>query len=125
MRIANAIRKLTVVESGGSIRSEISGSPMAPMRIAKIVIPSCVLEMNRTGSSISRSAARAPRLPLARALLEPRSPRGDERVLRRDEDRAPQHEEEHDEDAERRRSRPVRGAGTRRVVVAHDDQAAV
>ena len=63
VRIANEMRKLTVADSGGSIRPEISGSPIAPMRIAKIVIPSCVEEMKRTGSSIKRSAARAPRLP--------------------------------------------------------------
>ena len=35
------------------------------------------------------------------ALLEPRPSRGDERVLRRDEHRAPQYEEKHDEDAEK------------------------
>jgi hypothetical protein len=63
VRMAKAMRKLTVADRGGSIRSEISGSPMAPMRIAKIVIPSCVEEMKRTGSSINRNAARAPRLP--------------------------------------------------------------
>ena len=73
---------------------------MAPMRIAKIVIPSCVEEMKRTGSSIKRSAARAPRLPLRGALLQPRPAGGDQGVLGRHEDRAPQHEEEHDQDAE-------------------------
>ncbi len=65
VRSANEIRNAMVFESGGSMRSERSGSPMAPTRIAKIVMPSCVLEMKRTGSSISRSAARAPRLPFA------------------------------------------------------------
>ena len=44
------------------------------------------------------------------ALLEPRAARGDERVLGRDEDRAPQHEEEHDERFGGRRSRPGHGA---------------
>ena len=53
-----------------------------------------------------------------RPLLEPAPPRGDERVLRRHEDRVPQHEEEDDHDAERcscsrqpaDRSRQVRNA---------------
>ena len=63
--MANETRKLTVPESGGSIRSEISGSPMAPTRIAKTVIPSCVALMKRTGSSMRRSATRAPRPPLS------------------------------------------------------------
>ena len=40
------------------------------------------------------------------ALLQPRSSRGDQRVLGRDEDRAPQHEEEHDEDAEKNAHAP-------------------
>ena len=125
VRIANAMRNATVVESGGSMRSEISGSPMAPRRIAKIVIPTWTIEMKRTGSSMSRSAVSRAAAAALGALLEPRPPRGDQRVLGRHEDRVPQHEEEHDEDAEERRSRPVRGAGTRRDVVAHDDQAAV
>ena len=101
MRIAKAIRKLTVADDGGSIRSEINGSPIAPMRIAKIVMPELRArdEPNRLvhepqGGSGTAAAAE-------RALLEPRSARGDERVLGRDEHRAPQHEEEHDEDAEK------------------------
>ena len=50
-------------ESGGSMRPESSGSPIAPSRIAEIVIPTWTVEMKRTGSSISRSAVRAPRPP--------------------------------------------------------------
>ena len=49
------------------------------------------------------------------AFLQPRSPPRDEGVLGRHEDRVPQHEEEHDDDVGERYSRPVRGAGTRRV----------
>ncbi len=63
VRIANEIRNATVFESGGSMSPESNGSPMAPRRIAKIVIPTCTVEMNRTGSSMSRSAVFAPRPP--------------------------------------------------------------
>ena len=58
--------------------------------------------MNRTGSSMRRSAvSRAAAAAERRAPRGARPARGDERVLGRDEDRAPQHEEEHDEDAEK------------------------
>ena len=60
VRIANAIRNATVFESGGSMNPESSGSPMAPSRIPDTVIPTCTVLMNRTGSSIRRSALRAP-----------------------------------------------------------------
>ena len=63
VRIANEIRNATVFDSGGSMSPESSGSPMAPSRIAKIVIPTWTVEMNRTGSSMRRSAVFAPRPP--------------------------------------------------------------
>ncbi len=65
VRIENAIRNATVFESGGSMRPESSGSPMAPSRIAETVIPICTVLMNRTGSSIRRSAVRAPSPPFS------------------------------------------------------------
>ena len=141
VRIANAMRNATVFESGGSMNPESSGSPMAPSRIPETVIPTWTVLMNRTGSSIRRSARSRTDAALLRALLEPAPPRGDERVLRRDEDRVRENEKEDDDDAERcahrsdragntgkPRSRqaktPTRGVGTRRVLVVHA-QAAV
>ena len=47
------------------MKLETSGSPIAPSRIADTVIPTWTVEMNRTGSSISRSAVFAPRPPRA------------------------------------------------------------
>ena len=146
VRIANEIRKATVFESGGSMSPESSGSPMAPSRIAKIVIPTCTVEMNRTGSSMRRSAVFAPRPPrsarssrrdrrpviraysAATKTAFPRTRRNTMTSLRevlmgwfppmsgpRGRQRS----------TGERCSRPVRGAGTRRDFVAHDDQAAV
>ena len=42
---------------------ETSGSPMAPRAIPTTVMPTCTVEMNRTGSSIILSAVRAARFP--------------------------------------------------------------
>ena len=70
------------------------------MRIAKIVIPSCVEEMKRTGSSINRNAALGATTAVPGALLQPRPAGRDQGVLGRHEDRAPQYEDEHDQDAE-------------------------
>ena len=53
----------TQVGTPSPSRSRTSGSPTAPVRMPIAVIPTCVVEMTRTGSSISRSAASAPRLP--------------------------------------------------------------
>ena len=76
------------------------------------MIPTWTVEMKRTGSSISRSAVRAPRPPRERSLLEPAPSRGDERVLRRDEDRVPEDQQEDDDDAERSaHARPATGCG--------------
>ena len=47
---------------------------MAPRRIAKTVIPTCTVEMNRTGSSMRRSAVFAPAAAALGPLLEPRAP---------------------------------------------------
>ena len=44
-------------------RSRTSGSAIAPVRIPIAVIPTCTVEITRTGSSIRRSAARAPAWP--------------------------------------------------------------
>ena len=41
----------------------IAGSPTAPVRIPSAVMPTWTVEITRTGSSISRSADAAPRLP--------------------------------------------------------------
>ena len=49
--------------SSGSKKCASSGSPMAPSRIEKIVIPIWTVEMKRTGSSMSRRAIAAERLP--------------------------------------------------------------
>ena len=74
VRIANAMRKLTVADSGGSIESESSGSPIAPMRIAKMVIPTCdardepnrlVHETQRAPGSTPPPRRRAPPAGLA------------------------------------------------------------
>ena len=82
------------------------------------MIPTCTVEMKRTGSSSSASAVVRPAIAALGQLLEARAPGGDERVLGRDEDGIPQHEQEHDEDRGEDRSRPaLRGAGTRRYLV--------
>ena len=80
--------------------SRTSGSASAPARMPIAVMPTCTVEITRTGSSISRSAACAPAAP-ASARGAARAARGDHRVL-------PDHEEgvggdqaEHREDAEK------------------------
>ena len=93
-------------ERGGSKKSESNGSPTAPMRMANTVMPTWMRPMNRTGSSMRRSAVFAPRPPPRRLLLEAHAARRDERVLGRDEERAPQHEEEHDQDVEKNSHAP-------------------
>ena len=98
--MAKAMRKLTVADRGGSIRSEISGSPMAPMRIAKIVIPSCVERDEANGLVHQPQRRTCATTAVPGALLQPRPAGCDQGVLGRHEDRAPQYEEEHDQDAE-------------------------
>ncbi len=53
----------TVRGTDSGSRSETTGSPRAPSRIPKSVIPTWTVLMNRPGSSISDSATRAERLP--------------------------------------------------------------
>ena len=50
-------------ETQSSKQSEMNGSPRAPRRIPKTVIPTCTVEMKRTGSSSNRRAVFARRLP--------------------------------------------------------------
>ena len=53
--------------SQSPIRSRTTGSPTAPVRMPMAVIPTWTVEITRTGSSISRSAASAPFPPRARS----------------------------------------------------------
>ena len=100
MTIRIAIANDTPAASYGSKISAMSGSPTAPMRIENAVTPSCDVAMNLTGSSSSRTARRARRLPV-RELAQARAARGDERVLGRDEVRVPQHEQENRDELQR------------------------
>ena len=113
-----------MAESGGSKNPESSGSPMAPRRIADTVIPTWTVEMNRTGSSIRRSAVRAPRPPRSARSSRRLRRAGHERVLGRDEDRVPEHEQEDDEDSQRSAHSP-RGAPVLGGISSPIDQAAV
>ena len=56
------------------------------------------------------SAARARALPDSRELLQAGAPRRDERVLGRDEERVPQHEQENHDDSRRVAHAPLSGA---------------
>ena len=64
----------------------------------KTVMPIWTVLMKPTGLSIRASAACARRLPALRLGLEPRAARRHERVLGRDEDRVPEHEQQDHED---------------------------
>ena len=55
------------VGSQSPSRSRTTGSPTAPVRMPTAVIPTWTVEITRTGSSISRSAASAPLPPRARS----------------------------------------------------------
>ena len=100
VRSANAMRKLTVPESGGSIRSEIKRLADGADEDREDRDP----ELRRADEAhglvhqAKRDAGAAP--ALERPLLEAGSTRRDQRVLRRHEHRAPEHEQEHDHDAE-------------------------
>ena len=61
--ISSAKITATTVASHGSNRCEKSGSPRAPIASEVIVTPSCIAAMNRGGSAVMRSTARARRLP--------------------------------------------------------------
>src|SRR3954449_4752723 len=58
-----AIRKDAHVGSASPSRSRTAGSPTAPVRMATAVIPTCTVDITRTGSSCSLSAAAAPAEP--------------------------------------------------------------
>ena len=115
-----------MVESGGSIRSEMQrltdGTDEdrkdgdAELR-ARDEADGLVHQAKRRAAHRGCRAPRVSSSRARRAVIQG--------ILGRDEQRTPQHEKEHDDDARGERSRPVRGAGTRRVVVAHVDQAPV
>ena len=88
----------TQVGTPSPSRSRTSGSPTAPVRMPIAVIPTCVVEMTRTGSSISRSAASAPRLPASARDRQRRAARGHHRVLADHEERVAGDQREHGED---------------------------
>jgi len=64
---AKAITNEAQCGSQSPSRSRTKGSPTAPVRIPIAVIPTCTVEITRTGSSISRNAASAPLPPRARS----------------------------------------------------------
>ena len=76
VRIANAMRNATVFDSGGSMSPESNGSPMAPRRIAKIVIPTCTRrdEPDRIVHEPQRRLARRDRRARARSSSRDRRP---------------------------------------------------
>ena len=65
------------------------------------VMPICTVPMKRTGSSISASAARAPRLPPSASSCTCARGARHERVLGDDEEGVRQHERQHTQDPER------------------------
>ena len=80
---------------------------MAPSMIPKIVMPTCTVLMNRTGSSISAERRLRGAAATLGARLETAAARRHERVLGGHEDRVPEHEQENCDDAVETRSRPV------------------
>ena len=70
---AKAIAKPSQGDMPSPSKSRTSGSPTAPVRMARAVIPTWTVEMARTGSSMSRSAVLAPGCPAsARSASGPR-----------------------------------------------------
>src|SRR6266545_2007547 len=89
-----ATRKAAPCESSGSsIQCSAIGSPTAPRRIEKAVIPSWTVPMNRTGLSMIRSATFAA-VPAIGQLPETASTRRNERVLCGHEERVAEHDRE-------------------------------
>ena len=111
VRSKNAIRNATVSDCTKSNHRWTSGSPMAPIAMPAIVIPTWTVLMKR-GRVRPSAPARGSRPASAgvRELLQARSPRRHERVLGCDEERVPQHEQENRDDSKDIAHAPLSGA---------------
>ena len=99
-------------------------SPSAPIARREIVTPSCIAEMNRGGSLVIRQHGARALVPLVLELQDPRPPRRDEAVLRRDEERVQEDQAGEGQQLEGEASwmRAPRRVRTGRQIVVHANQ---